>query len=124
MSTLSPYKNEDILKTIEAWWKETYPENKAQGEPNKFDKNGWFTRYPVSILDLFQSYCEYTLPKERYEARLEIDQFAKCITQCRIMDLGGTWVRSEDWEPKDYEVRRAVADIGVQEKMLFLSHQN
>lgn len=120
MSTLTPYRDKTVLSTVEDWWDQTYPNNKAT-KPNVIHPDGWFEREPVTILHLYQSYCEYTLALALYPSRLDLNQFAKCLVACHILDIGtGSWVRSDEWQPKEYELRRANGDVSIGDHYQFL----
>lgn len=119
MSTLVPYRRTEILDVVSAWWVSTYPDGKAEF-PSTSLPDGWSERNPLTVLHLYQSYCEFTLAKQHFDKRLDLSQFAKCLVACAITDIGsGSWRHLPNWVPKDYELRRANGDYLVEDLLYF-----
>lgn len=93
----APYNDPDTMATISDWWRVTYPENKA----GNYDA-------PMHIIELYQSYENYTGMNRYSQGWMDVNQFAKCLVAAQIADLGnGTWQILENWTPKEYEIRKA-----------------
>lgn len=89
------YRDEHILGVVEAWFKEAH--NNEYGEKGVF----------VTVHDLYQSYCEYTIGREYISARMTMSQFAKCLAACKIVDIGGRWRYIKEYQPTNYDLTRA-----------------
>lgn len=94
---LAPYNNPDTMGKIRGWWDTIYPENKA----GSFDS-------PLSLIELYQSFEQYSDMDIYSVDWIDANQFAKCLVAAKIADIGnGTWKMLENWVPKEYEIRRA-----------------
>ena len=101
------------MDTVEAWWYETFPTHTTP--PDRV----------TSALELYQSYTEYTNAPERWASRLNPDEFMKCITFARIVELEpGYWLYDRDYLPKEYLWKRATLDPTIYEEQQFLSKTN
>lgn len=91
------YKNPEILALVSAWFKETYGEEASA-------EGGFLT-----VKDLYQSFSEYTLDPKYIHQRLNINEFAKCIVACKILDIGGRFRYVESYDPAPSAITRATA---------------
>lgn len=92
---LAPYKNPDTLKLVAKWFEKTYGEEAVA--VGKF----------LTVEDLYQNFSEYTLNPRYIHQRLDINQFAKCIVACKILDIGGRFVHRPEYEPAPSAITRA-----------------
>jgi len=96
-NTLAVYKNPDILALVAKWFKETYGQIAALDD-------GFLT-----VKDLYQSYSEYTIDPKYIHQRLNLNEFAKCIVACKILDIGGRFIHRPEYEPAVSAITRATA---------------
>jgi len=103
----APYKNQDIMATLNDWWANTYP----NGTPAPYSTPD--TR-PIHIIELYNSYMSYvstnpsTTPLDHSSTYISPNQFAKMLVAGKIADIGnGWWQRLPEWEPLPYQVARA-----------------
>jgi hypothetical protein len=68
---------------------------------------------------MYQSYCEYTIPKKYIRERIGPKEFPKCLVAAKIMQVDGCWEYIEDWEPKEYKMLRANTTITKKEANAF-----
>lgn len=94
---LASYKNPEILELVSTWFKTTYGETAQK-------QSGFLT-----VADLYQSFSEYTISPEYAQYRLNIQEFAKCLVACRILDIGGVFMYRPEYEPKPSAITRATA---------------
>jgi hypothetical protein len=93
---LAPYRNEAIMHSIRKWWVDTYPNNRAEAE------------LPLHAIELYKSYSKWRGGLEPFmDDYMDVNQFAKCLVAAKIADIGGIWSMLHNWEPKEYEIRRA-----------------
>lgn len=92
---LAPYKNPKILELVSKWFEVTYGEEAIS--PNGF----------ITVEDLYQNFSEYTLDPRYVRSRLNINEFAKCIVACKILDIGGRFVHRPEYEPAPSAITRA-----------------
>lgn len=93
----APYKNREILDLVSKWFAETYGETAAK-------EDGFLT-----VHDLYQSYSEYTLDPKYIHMRLNVNEFAKCIVACKILDIGGRFRHAPSYRPTPSAITRATA---------------
>ena len=96
-NTLAVYRNPEILALVSKWFEETY------GKVAALD-NGFLT-----VKDLYQSFSEYTVDPKFIRQRLNLNEFAKCIVACKILDIGGRFVYRPEYEPAVSAITRATA---------------
>lgn len=86
------------MSKINDWWDATYPDNHARtvAAPQH-----------THVIDLYLSWENYYQEPPYSERWIDANQFAKCLVKARITDVGGWWARLPNWEPKEYEIRRA-----------------
>ena len=96
-NTLAVYKNQEILALVAKWFEETY------GHEAHLEK-GYMT-----VEDLYQSFSEYTIAPQFIRQRLNINEFAKCIVACKILDIGGRFRLVPTYEPAPSAITRATA---------------
>lgn len=94
---LAPYKNPEILELVFQWFETTYG-NEA------ISPSGFLT-----IEDLYQNFSEYTVDPKYVHQRLNINEFAKCIVACKILDIGGRFRYEPSYEPARSAITRATA---------------
>ena len=92
---LAPYKNPETLALVSQWFKETYGDTAGK-------KDGWLT-----VADLYQSFSEYTVDPRYIHQRLNVNEFAKCIVACKILDIGGRFRYVPSYRPAPSAVTRA-----------------
>lgn len=97
VNKLAAYKDEQILTFISEWFADVHGNNFYSDE-----------RF-VTLIDLYQSYCEFTLPMVHYELRMDINTFAKCVVACKILDIGGRFRYAPTYEPAPSAITRATA---------------
>jgi len=95
---LAPYKNPQIMARVEEWWADAYPTNTTYSA-------GEF----IDVIDLYKQYLSYVEHDATTDAWLDPNQFAKCLIAAKICDIGGYFEKLPNWEPKEYELRRARA---------------
>lgn len=93
----APYKNPKILALVSQWFEETYG-TEASAE------DGFLT-----VKDLYQSFSEYTLDPKYIHERLNVNEFAKCIVACKILDIGGRFRYAPTYDPAPSAITRATA---------------
>lgn len=96
-NTLAVYRNPDILALVSKWFEETYGETASKD-------NGFLT-----VRDLYQSFSEYTIDPKYVDVRLNVNEFAKVIVACKILDIGGRFRYMPEYEPAVSAVTRATA---------------
>lgn len=96
-NSYAPYKNPEILALVSRWFKEIYGETAAK-------EDGFLT-----VADLYQSFTEYTLDPKYAHQRLNINEFAKCIVACKILDIGGRFRLAPSYKPAPSAITRATA---------------
>jgi hypothetical protein len=96
-NSYAPYKNPDILAVVSQWFEETYGTTAHK-------ENGFLT-----VHDLYQSYSEYTLDPKYLHYRLNVNEFAKCIVACKILDIGGRFRYAPSYVPTVSAITRATA---------------
>jgi len=89
------YKNPETLAVLLRWFEQTYGTTASK-------EDGYLT-----IQDLYQSYCEYTIDPLYVSQRLNINEFAKCVVACRILDIGGQFVHRPSYQPAPSAITRA-----------------
>lgn len=85
------YKNEHILNVISGWFNNTPPTQDARTLPQ-----------------LFQLYHEYTTDPNLTFARMSINDFAKCLVACKIIDISGKFTYIPEYTPSKSAVTRAL----------------
>ena len=96
-NTLAVYRNPEILELVSTWFQETYGEV-------AYTKNGF-----MSVRDLYQSFCDYTINPQFADRRLNLNEFAKVIVACKILDIGGRFKYVPTYEPAPSAITRATA---------------
>ena len=91
---LASYKNPEILEVVATWFERKHN--------NDID-------YFVTLAELYQSYYEFTLPPMYTFQRLNINEFAKCLVACKIIDIGGKYTHLPDHIPAPSAITRATA---------------
>ena len=94
---LAVYNNPEVLAIVSEWFEKTY------GKVAAVD-NGFLT-----VKDLYQSFSEYTVDPKYLQQRLNLNEFAKCIVACKILDIGGRFVHRPEYEPAVSAITRATA---------------
>lgn len=94
---LASYKNPETLELVHRWFKTTYG-NTAQKD------RGFYT-----VSELYQSFSEYTIDPEYADRRLNLQEFAKCLVACKIIDIGGVFMHRPEYAPKPSAITRATA---------------
>ena len=94
---LAPYKNPEILELVSTWFEQCYG-------VEAYDNDRF-----VTIEDLYQSFSEYTVDPKYVHQRLNINEFAKCIVACKILDIGGRFRYEPSYEPAVSAITRATA---------------
>ena len=97
MNKLAKYKDPEILSLVSQWFEEIYGTEASADE-------GF-----LSLEDLYQSFTEYTLEPKYTHQRLDINQFAKCIVACKILDIGGRFRYAPTYQPAVSAITRATA---------------
>jgi len=94
---LAVYKNAEILALVSKWFSETYGES-------AYKEDGF-----LSVRDLYQSFSEYTLDRRFIDKRMNLNEFAKCIVACKILDIGGRFRYVPNYEPRPTAITKATA---------------
>jgi hypothetical protein len=94
---LAKYKDPETLALVSNWFKEIY------GDEAHAD-TGFLT-----IHDLYQSFSEYTIEERYLHQRMNVNEFAKCVVACRILDIGGRFRYQPTYEPAVSAITRATA---------------
>ena len=98
-NTLAVYKNPEVLETVMDWFQATYGNLAVD-----------YSRF-LGVQDLYQSYHEYTTDPKYVFKRLNVNEFAKCLVACRIIDIGGSFRLIPNYEPAPSAITRATANI-------------
>lgn len=91
------YKDEKTLQFISEWFKDIH------------DNDFYFSGQFVGLLDLYQTYHEFTTPQAYADYRMDASTFAKCLVACKILDIGGRFRYAPDYEPAPSAITRATA---------------
>lgn len=96
-NSVAVYRDPVILALVSKWFEDTYGVSASSGD-------GY-----LMIVDLYQSFSEYTIGRQFAYQRLNIDQFAKCLVACKIIDIGGRFRVVPTYQPSNSAITRAKA---------------